>query len=71
MWSPGVQLISSGAKTLTGDMVALHEFVKGHLAKTFTPEQMAAFKTEVKQWWDGDVEAHAEIEQVKARTLRA
>ncbi|MFA6288506.1 MAG: hypothetical protein WC661_14075 [Opitutaceae bacterium] len=71
VWSPGVQLISSGAKTLTNDMVALHEYVKGEFAKKSTQQEIADFKNKVKQWWDGDVNAQSEIEQVKSRILRA
>lgn len=78
LWAPGVQMLKSGAERLVekadkikADMVALQEFTKKKMAKKFNEADMTAFKKEVKDWWEGDLEAQNEVERIKAGILRA
>lgn len=71
IWAPGVQAVAAGAKKLSTDMVALHEYVKEEMAEDLGPDKVAALKAKVKKWWDGDIEGQHAVEKIKAETLRA
>jgi len=78
VWSPGVQMLKTGAEKLTekadnlkADLIALQEFTKTKMASRFNGPEMQDFKKEVKNWWEGDLESQNEVERIKARTLRA
>jgi hypothetical protein len=71
IWAPGVQAVAAGAKKISTDMVALHEYVKDELADELAPDKLDALKRKVKAWWDGDIKAQFAIEEIKERTLRA
>jgi hypothetical protein len=71
IWSPGVQVAASSARTLSADLVALNEHIKSELAKELTPEQVAALKGKIKDWWGNDQKSQAVVEDIKERILRA
>ena len=68
VWAPGVQAVQSGAKRLSEDLVAMHEWTKKTLEEKLTPEELAAYKKAVADDWmtakDGSAKA---VEQIKQK----
>ncbi|MFH1500156.1 MAG: hypothetical protein ABII82_20305 [Verrucomicrobiota bacterium] len=70
LWSPGVQSVASGARRLSGDLVAFHEFTKKEIEDMTSDQALAEFKRKAKNWWGDDLAAQFAIERIKNLQLR-